>query len=282
MATTLTDRVQIEHAAPRKAGGFIRDVVRHFRRVDGTSHTRALAYQIILTALSGFIGLVGLASLLQMSEIRGMVQHLVTTVSPGPSGELLQEAARQGATGGAIAAVVGLGAAWIAGTFAVAQVERSGNRLAGLDRDRRTFRRYFLAALLALPVGVLLTLGGLAIGAGSAVISGFKLQGAAGSIWDIARWPIGLLLAGSGLFLLLRAAPRARLGSTRRVWAGTAVALALWAAFTGLLSLYFALSGSDARTYGPLLTVVAFILWAGLSSLALHLGMATTVELERS
>jgi uncharacterized BrkB/YihY/UPF0761 family membrane protein len=282
MAATVAERIHIESAAPRKTGRFVGDVVRRFRRADGTSHTRALAYQILLIALSGFIGLVGLASLLEMSEIRGMVQHLVTTVSPGPSGQLLQEAAKQGAAGGAIAAVVGLGAAWVAGMFAMAQVERSGNRLAGLEQDRRTFRRYVLAALLALPVGILLTLGALAIGAGGAVISGFKLQGAAGSIWDIARWPIGLLMAGGGLFLLLRAAPRARLGSTRHVWAGTAVALALWATFTALLGLYFALSGSSARTYGPLLAVVAFILWAGFTSLALHLGMATTVELERS
>jgi uncharacterized BrkB/YihY/UPF0761 family membrane protein len=282
MASTVVEKIHTENAAPRKTGRFVGDVVRRFRRADGTSHTRALAYQILLIALSGFIGLVGLASLLEMSEIRGMVQHLVTTVSPGPSGQLLQEAAKQGATGGAIAAVVGLGAAWVAGMFAVAQVERSGNRLAGLEQDRRTFRRYVVAALLALPVGILLTLGALAIGAGGAVISGFKLQGAAGSTWDVARWPIGLLLAGSGLFLLIRAAPRARLGSTRRVWAGTAVALALWATFTALLGLYFTLSGSSARTYGPLLAVVAFILWAGFTSLALHLGMATTVELERS
>jgi uncharacterized BrkB/YihY/UPF0761 family membrane protein len=73
-----------------------------------------------------------------------------------------------------------------------------------------------------------------------------------------------------------------RLGSTRHLLAAAGVSLAIWATFTGLLSLYFALSSSSSRTYGPLLAVVALILWAGVTSLALHLGISTAVELERS
>jgi uncharacterized BrkB/YihY/UPF0761 family membrane protein len=257
-------------------------VIHRFREVDGTSHTRALGFQILLTVLSGFIGLVGLASLLDLEQVRAFMQELVTTVSPGPSGALLREAAQQGASGGALAAVVGLGAAWVAGTFAVAQVERSGNRIAGLDRDRPTVKRYVVAAILAVPVGILLTLGALAIGAGGAVVSGFALEDLSRTLWEILRWPVGLAVAGAGLYMLLRFAPAARLGSTRHLMAGTAVSLAMWGVFTGLLSLYFALSSSSARAYGPLLAVVALILWSGLSSLALHLGITTTVELERT
>ena len=274
--------LRIEDAAPRRAGAFIADVVRRFRGADGTSHTRALAYQVLLVVLSGFIGLVGLASMLDVPEVRRLVQHLAETVSPGPSGSLLKEAAQQGASGGAVAAFVGLGTAWVAGTFAMAQVERSANRIAGRDRDRSTARRYLVAALVAVPVGLLLTLGGLAVGAGGAVVSGFGLEGAARTAWDIARWPVGLVLAGAGLLLMLRVSPSLPLGSTRHLLAGAGVSLAIWAAFTGLLSLYFALSSSTSRTYGPLLAVVALILWAGLTSLALHLGISTAVELERS
>jgi uncharacterized BrkB/YihY/UPF0761 family membrane protein len=272
----------VAEAAPRRVGRFVADVVRRFRAADGTSHTRALAYQVLLVVLSGFIGLVGLASLLALSEIRGVVQHLAETVSPGPSGTLLKEAAQQGANGGAVAAFVGLGTAWIAGTFAMAQVERSANRITGRDRDRPAAQRYGIAALLAVPVGLLLTLGGLAIGAGGAVVSGFGLEDAARVAWEVARWPIGLALAGAGLLLMLSVAPSVRLGSTRHLLAAAGVSLAIWATFTGLLSLYFALSSSSSRTYGPLLAVVALILWAGVTSLALHLGISTAVELERS
>lgn len=283
MTSTMHDRstIRVGDAPARRAGRFTADVLRRFREADGTSHSRALGYQSLLIVLSGFIGLVGLASMLDMPEVRRLVQHLVSTVSPGPSGTLLQEAARQGASGGALAAFVGLGSAWVAGMFAVAQVERSANRFMDLDEDRPTARRYTVAALTAVPVGVLLTLGGLAIGSGDAVGSGFGLEGGAQTAWDIARWPLGLALAGAGLLLLLRVAPARPIGTMRHLVAGAAVSLVLWAAFTGLLSLYFALSSSSSRTYGPLLAVVALIFWAGLTSVALHLGAATAVELER-
>ena len=281
MPTLMEDLTTTLPAAPvRSAGAFTKDVVRHFRRADGTSHTRGLAYQIMLVVIPGLIALVGLASLLHFAEIRSTVQHLVEMLSPGPSGKLLTEAAAQGASGGATAAIVGLAAALIAGMFAVAQVERSANRLSGLDHDRPTAKRYGLAFLLAIPVGILLSAGVILIGAGGPVVDGLGLEGGARVVWEVVRWPLGLLVAAAGIMLLLRVAPLRRLGSTRHLMAGTAIAVVLWGVFTGLLSLYFALSNSTS-TYGPLLAVIALLLWAGATSLALHLGITACVELER-
>ena len=95
------------------------------------------------------------------------------------------------------------------------------------------------------------------------------------------RWPLGLLVAAAALMLLLRVAPARRLGSTRHLMAGTAIAVTLWGVFTGLLMLYFAMSNSTNEAYGPLLGVIALLLWAGATSLALHLGITACVELER-
>ena len=95
------------------------------------------------------------------------------------------------------------------------------------------------------------------------------------------RWPVGLVLVAAGLYLMLRIAPSRQLGSSGHLMAGTGVAVALWAVFTLLLGAYFALSGTATETYGPLLATVAIVLWAGLTSLAVHVGIATTVEAER-
>jgi YihY family inner membrane protein len=265
--------------APRRAGVFTRDVIRRFRRADGTSHARALAYQVVLSMLAGFIAVVGIASLLHIAQIRTIVQHITASVSPGPSGKLLQEAAAQGAHNGTTAVWLGLIAAVITGMFAVAQVERSGNRIMGLDHDRPTAKRYAFALVLSIPVGALLVAGCLMIGAGSAVTAGFGWKDAAAVAWNVARWPLGLLLVGAGLLLLMRYAPSQRLGSRRHLMAGAAVAVVLWAIFTGLLGFYFSVSSSASQTYGPLLSVVALALWALLTSLAIHLAMSTTVEL---
>ncbi len=97
--STETDAIRVPAAAARSAGHLTADVIRRFRDADGTSHARALAYQTVFITLSGFIGLVGLASVLGLGEIRRTVQHLATSVAPGPSSRLLQEAAQQGASG---------------------------------------------------------------------------------------------------------------------------------------------------------------------------------------
>ena len=94
----------------------------------------------------------------------------------------------------------------------------------------------------------------------------------------MARWPIGIVVIAVAVLLLFRFAPREPLAPWRSLMAGTAVAVVLWVAFTGLLALYFSLS-SGSSPYGPLLSIVALMLWAVLGSLAILLGMSTAVEL---
>ena len=54
MPTLMEDLTTTLPAAPaRSAGSFLKDVVRHFRRADGTSHTRGLAYQVMLVVIPG-------------------------------------------------------------------------------------------------------------------------------------------------------------------------------------------------------------------------------------
>jgi uncharacterized BrkB/YihY/UPF0761 family membrane protein len=265
-------------AVRRRGGGELaRSSVKRFGEADGTSHVRAVAYQSMFVLLAGFIGLVGLASAFDLPRIRGIVEQMATTLSPGPSGQLLGEAARQGAKGGTAAMVIGLLAALLAGTLAMAQVERSANRLTGRSKDRSLGQRYGVAFVLALSAGVLLAAGGLALAGGRVVSEGLGWEGAALTVWTVARWPLGVAVAAVGIYLLFRTAPRERIKSRAALAAGTATAVALWFLFSLVLGLYFSLSGNAA--YGPLLSVIALLLWSSLSSLALHLGLAVTVEL---
>ena len=257
----------------RGATGFITRTLRRFVDADGTSHVRALAYESTLIVLSGFIGVIGLASLLDADWFRGVVVELSRTIAPGPAGRLIGEAARRGAQAGSSAAAFGLAAAFATGTLAMAQVERSANRVSGLPEDRPPVRRYVVATVLAATVGVLLGLGGLLLGAGRAIASGVGWADEAETVWSFARWPVGLIVVALAVFLLFRFAPRRPLGPPRAILAGSLVAVVLWAAFTALLSLYFSIQ--TGSPYGPLLSIVALLIWSMLTSLALHLGLAT-------
>ena len=256
-------------------------IIRRFLRADGMSHSRALAYETMLIVLSGFIGLLGIASLLDFEQIRGTVSELGRSIAPGPSGELLREAAASGARHATTAAVVGLAAAALAGTIAMAEVERTGNRIGGAERDRRLVFRYVMAFVLAVTVGPIFVAGGMALGASRAIPTGFGWSDELRGVWSAVRWPAGVVVIAVAILLLFRFAPKASLGPWRSLFAGTVVAVVMWVAFTGLLSLYFSLS-SDSSPYGPLLSIVALMLWSMLGALALAIGMATAAELSRA
>jgi YihY family inner membrane protein len=256
-------------------------VIRRFLKADGSSHTRSLGYQMFLTLISGFIGLVGLASLLHVSQLRAVVEHLAIRLAPGPSGHLLTEAARQGSQGGITAMVVGLGAAVVAGSVAMAQVQRSANRLYGLPNDRPALIRFGLSLVLMLSVGTLLALGGLVMASGEAIGRAFGWSGGARTAFDIGRWIFGPLIVVAAIWLLFRLAPHEGWTSLRVQLTGVLVAVVLWILFT--LALGFDLSTTtSSRTYGPLLAVVGLLVWSGLSALALHLGIATSATLARA
>ena len=103
-----TDAAITSEVRRRGTGHLVGDVIRRFTDADGSSHTRALGYQGMFAMLSGFIGLVGLASVLGVGVFRDTIIELSKSIAPGPSGQLLQEAARR-STGGGTAALVGLG-----------------------------------------------------------------------------------------------------------------------------------------------------------------------------
>jgi YihY family inner membrane protein len=265
----------------RGIGAFVGDVLRRFIAADGTTHVRALAYQTMFVIISGFIGLIGVASVLNIEQLRGIVTELSTSLMPGPAAKVIQETLKQGSRSGGTAAAIGLAAAAVAGMFSMAQLERSANRLVADDDDRPAVRRYVTALELSLTVGTMLVAGALALGGGSALASGFGWSGAAATTWAIVRWPLGIAVASIAISGAYRFAPRQRIGTSRMRWAGTGVAVVLWVIFTAGLAGYFALraASSSPNPYGPLLAIVALLLWSMLTSLALHLGLSTVAEL---
>jgi uncharacterized BrkB/YihY/UPF0761 family membrane protein len=268
-------------AAPvsgRRVLALAREAVERFKDADGMTHARALAYHFAFVMISGLIGLVGLASLLGIGQVRRTVQAMASTMSPGPSGRLLEEAAEQGARGAGTAALFGLGAALVAGTLAMAQAQRSANRLLGDEDDGPVLEHYGRAALLAVSAGALLALGGIVLIGGQALAEGFEWRGSATDVWSVLRWPIGIAIVALGLFLLFRLAPRRKLEDAGARAAGVAGAATVWIAFSLLLALYFSIGGASS-TYGPLLAVIALLLFAAATSLALHLGFALTATL---
>jgi uncharacterized BrkB/YihY/UPF0761 family membrane protein len=177
-ATTVPQTYELEGDDARATlkrvgrGRLLRDSFERFREGDGFSHARALAFQIVLTAFPALIAIVGLTVDLDQENLRRLIQETLQGIAPGPAGEILTQAFRQGsdaADDSATAIAVGLAAALIAATGAMGQIERGANRIYGIESDRPTLRRYATAFALSVTVGVLILLAFVLLVAGSAV-----------------------------------------------------------------------------------------------------------------
>jgi YihY family inner membrane protein len=262
-----------------------RDSFLRFRAADGFSHSRALAFQVMLTLLPFVIAVVGLAKALEVNELRQLITQTVDRLAPGPAGQLFTEAVRQGARsaagGGLAAALVGALAALASATLAMGQIERGANRIYGVEQDRPTTQKYWNGFVLACTAGLLTVVAFVLILAGSDVAGATGLSGVVESLWTWLRWPLSIAFVVVAFALLFRAAPRRRQPSWSWLAVGSGVSVLLWFVFTGLLAFYLDVSsGTFGRTYGPLTGIIAVLLWTFLTSLAIYLGLAFAAQLE--
>lgn len=258
-----------------------------FRYGDGFSHARAFALQLALAAVPLVIAGAGLATALGAESIAQVVARTVVAISPGSSDALLADvlaADDEGSERGEVVVVLGLATAFLAATSAFAQLERGANRIYGTKRDRPALRKYGNAALLTATAGVAMAVGLLLIVAGEpfgeALEEVYRWGDAAETVWDVVRWPVGLALLVVAVTLLFRYAPRRRQPGLSWLAVGAAVTVLAWLVASGLLALYVVAAAGFDETYGPLTAVMALLIWANLTGIALLAGIALAAQLE--
>ena len=261
------------------------DAVHRFRAADGFSHSRALAFQVTLALLPAVIAVVGLAAALEIESFTQIVRETIQQLAPGAIGETFTDALRQGTAAarqesGETALAGGAVAAALAGTTAMAQVERGANRIYGTEKDRPFVHKYLNAALLAATAGSLALLSFAVLVGGSAIRDSVGWGDRIDDVWTIARWPVGAALAIGAIALLFERAPRRRQPEPSWLALGAAAAALLWIGFMAVLVVYVEATGSFGATYGPIAGTIGVLLWTFLSSVALFLGLAFAAQLE--
>jgi YihY family inner membrane protein len=259
-----------------------------FRYGDGFSHARAFGLQFALAAVPLVIAGAGLATALGVESFAEVVARTVVAVSPGSSDELLAQVVDggtdEGSERGEVVVALGLGTAFLAATSAFAQLERGANRIYGTKRDRPVLRKYARAAVLSATAGSALAVGLLLIVAGEpfgeALEQVYRWGDAAETVWDALRWPVGLAALVVAVTALFRHAPRRRQPGLTWLAVGAAVTVLAWLAGSGLLALYVVASAGFDDTYGALTAVMALLLWANVTGIALLAGLALAAQLE--
>lgn len=252
-----------------------------FRYGDGFSHSRALALQLCLAFIPLVIATVGLSGALASERIGQVLRATLIALSPGGSGSLIRHTLGEPGDGAQAALWLGLVFAIATLTTALGQVERGANRLYGIQRDRASPRKYGRALVLALGAGLPAMAGFGVLLAGSAFGNAVEqVYGLDDDLVTAVAVPLGAILLLFSITAMLRFTPRRRQPGWSWLALGAGVSLVLWLGFTALLAAYVQLSGSFGVVYGPLTGVIALLLWAQLTSVAIFFGLALTAQLE--
>ncbi|HEX7743981.1 MAG TPA: YihY/virulence factor BrkB family protein [Micromonosporaceae bacterium] len=273
----------------RRQGGWhlLRDAFVRFRYGDGFSHSRAFALQLCLAVVPFLIALTGLISDLGAKTGGQVVADTVMALTPGVSDPVVQDLLtdrERTEHAGELALTLGLVTGILALATAMAQVERGANRIYGVERDRPALEKYGRAAVLTLVsgapalIGFLILVGGGAMG--KSVERHYAWGPAADIAWGVGRWPLSLGLTVLAVAVLFRYAPRRQQPALSWLFFGAAIATALWWLASLMLAAYVGFSDSFGQTYGALTGMMALLLWANLTGMALFGGLAFAAQLE--
>jgi membrane protein len=265
----------------------IKRSVREFREDNLTDWAAALTYYGILAIFPALLALVSILGLIGSSATQPLIDNM-STVAPGPAKEIVTDALRnlqssQGAAG--VLLVIGLGGALWSASGYVGAFMRASNDIWDVEEGRPIWKtlptRVGLTLLLLLmlalvAIGVTVT-GGLAEQVGNLL----GLGDAAVTAWDIAKWPVILLVVVMMFAILYWVAPNVKHPRFRWITPGSAAGVLVWIVASGAFALYVASFASYNKTYGALGGVIVFLVWLWISNVAILMGAELNAELER-
>ncbi len=270
-------------------GGLLRRTISEIREDGLTDWAAALTYYAVLAIFPALIALVSIVGLVaDPKETTRSLTDLVSKIGPGAADTLEQPidqlTSNRGAAG--IALILGLvGALWTASGY-VGAFSRASNAIYEVEEGRAAWKlRPFqmlvtlvMVLLVALVAASLVVTGPLASDVGEAIGVG----GAAVTAWDIAKWPVILLIVVTLISVLYYSSPNAKPSGFRSVLPGSLLAVAAWLVASAGFAFFVANFGSYNKTYGTLAGIIVFLVWLWITNLAILVGAELNAERERS
>ncbi len=267
----------------------LRKTLREFQHDQVTDLAAALTYWAVLAVAPAALALVSLLSVVGDGEqVVRDVMDTVGDVAPGLDLAVVEDIVRNLASqqGGGLALVVGLLVALWSASGYVNAFSRAMNRIYEVDEGRPVWklRPAMLLVTLVTLVLVAVTCAAMALSGpvAAAIGSAIGLSDAVVTVWDVAKWPVIVLLVALTIAILYYGTPNVRQPRFRWISVGSFVAILVWAVGTAAFGLYVAFFGSYNETYGALAGVIVFLLWLWLTNNALLFGAELDAELERA
>lgn len=149
------------------------------------------------------------------------------------------------------------------------------------EGEKRSFLRlnlvaftFTLGAMLA--AALLIT----AVGIVPVALALLRLDGISETLVSASRWPVLIVLIGSGIALLYRYGPSREHAKWRWITWGSALATIVWIAASAGFSFYLQRFANYEATYGSLGAIIGFLMWTWISVIILILGAKLNAEME--
>ncbi|QDB80046.1 YihY/virulence factor BrkB family protein [Georgenia sp. 311] len=267
----------------------LRKSVREFLKDDCTTLAAGLTYYAVLSIFPALIALASILSLVgQGSQGTSQVTTLLEDTLPEDTFKqvepVIENITNVGAPG--IGLIIGLLVAlWTASNYVTA-FAKAMNRIYEVPEGRPIWKlrpltyllTLVLLLLVALAVVILVVTGPVAQAVGDVV----GLGSTAVTVWNIAKWPVLLVIVVVVIALLYYATPNVKQPKLRWISIGAVIAIVVAALATLALGIYVSQFGSYNETYGALAGVIVFLLWLWIMNLALLFGAEFDAELERA
>lgn len=272
-----------------RAGSWLaaaRRTVREFGDDALTDRAAALTYYAVLSIFPGLLVVVSLLGFIGKSATQPLITNL-GHAAPGAVREIILNGIRnlqKGHTTAGVVGIVGLaGALWSASGY-IAAFMRASNVVYDVPEGRPFWKTtpirfgvtVLIMVMLVLSAIMVVVTGGLARRVGQTLGTG----SVAVTIWDIAKWPVLLIIVSLMISILYWVSPNAKRGF-RWVSPGGVLAVVIWLIASGLFALYVANFGHYNKTYGSIAAMIIFLIWLWISNIAILLGAEFNAELER-
>jgi membrane protein len=255
-----------------------------------TDSAAALTYYAILSIFPALLALVAIVGLVgNQHAVTKEMTDLVTSIGPASAAQTfkgpIDGLTKNSGTAGILLVVGVASALWTASGY-VGAFMRASNVIYEVEEGRSIIKLRPLQMLVTLVLVLLLALvlvavvltGPLASKVGSAI----GIGSTAVTVWNIAKWPVLLIVVMLMIALLYYASPNAKLRSPRSIFPGAVLAVVVWLIASAAFAFYVANFGSYSKTYGTLGGIIIFLVWMWITNVAILLGAEINAERERS